>query len=521
MIRLFAPFGLSHTWSARSLGTPVANVRARPRNFHIENQSFDRAVCEADVGGFEQHWVRGTQMAFVFYDLETTGTATAFDQILQFAAIRTDNALNVLETFNIRCRLLPYVVPSPGALLVTGVEVTDLIGAPLSHFEMMRQIHSKMTEWSAGGAIFIGWNSMRFDEIMLRQGYYQTLLPIYQTNTNGNGRADLMRMAQVVSACLPNSIVVPRDASGKRIFKLGAVAEANAVALNNAHEAMSDTQAVLEIAGLMRRAAPKLWDALIANARKAAPLRLIRDNSVLLLSESYWGAPYNFIVAPIAANVTNSNEWGVFDLQFDPLPFLNADEAALRNAIDGKVKRIRRVSTNAQPSLLSLEFAPDDIRGGRLPITTYLARAQAVREQPDFCRRVGRLLADRYTDQTPPCYVEDKIYSSFAASVDEVRMRNFQGCGWPKRRAIIDTLEDDRFRELGNRVFASERFDLLSDEEGRQWRSWRHDRLLANGDVPWLTIPAARAQLNELKDSSSDSHECLNSLDRFLKQLCP
>ena len=46
-------------------------------------------------------------MPYVFYDTETTGTETPFDQILQFAAIRTDDALNELERFNIRCRLLP------------------------------------------------------------------------------------------------------------------------------------------------------------------------------------------------------------------------------------------------------------------------------------------------------------------------------------------------------------------------------------------------------------------------------
>jgi len=32
-------------------------------------------------------------MGFVFYDTETTGTNTAFDQILQFAAVRTDDDL--------------------------------------------------------------------------------------------------------------------------------------------------------------------------------------------------------------------------------------------------------------------------------------------------------------------------------------------------------------------------------------------------------------------------------------------
>ena len=52
-------------------------------------------------------------MSFVFYDTETTGTDTAFDQILQFAAIRTDHELRELERFEIRCRLLPHVVPSP------------------------------------------------------------------------------------------------------------------------------------------------------------------------------------------------------------------------------------------------------------------------------------------------------------------------------------------------------------------------------------------------------------------------
>ena len=56
-------------------------------------------------------------MAYVFYDTETTGIDTTFDQILQFAAIRTDEDLNELDRFEIRCRLLPHVIPAPGALL--------------------------------------------------------------------------------------------------------------------------------------------------------------------------------------------------------------------------------------------------------------------------------------------------------------------------------------------------------------------------------------------------------------------
>ncbi|WP_170518776.1 exonuclease domain-containing protein [Ruegeria atlantica] len=60
-------------------------------------------------------------MTFIFYDTETTGTDTTFDQVLQFAAILTDADLNELDRFETRCRLLPHVIPAPGALLTTRV----------------------------------------------------------------------------------------------------------------------------------------------------------------------------------------------------------------------------------------------------------------------------------------------------------------------------------------------------------------------------------------------------------------
>lgn len=56
-------------------------------------------------------------MAFIFYDTETTGTDPAFDQILQIAAIRTDEELEITDSFDLRCRLRPYVIPSIGALI--------------------------------------------------------------------------------------------------------------------------------------------------------------------------------------------------------------------------------------------------------------------------------------------------------------------------------------------------------------------------------------------------------------------
>ena len=127
---------------------------------------------------------------YVFYDTETTGTLTAYDQILQFGAIRTDEDLKEIGRFEIRCRLMPHIVPAPKALEVTGVTPEMLIDPSLpSHYEAMRKIHETLSAWSP--TVFVGFNSIAFDEPLLRQAFYQTLQPIYLTNTGGNSRADM------------------------------------------------------------------------------------------------------------------------------------------------------------------------------------------------------------------------------------------------------------------------------------------------------------------------------------------
>ena len=114
-------------------------------------------------------------MVFVFYDTETTGTDTAFDQILQFGAIRTDGDLNEIDRVEVRCCLQAHIVPAPMALKVTGITPRMLLDPALpSHHEArrcdaMRQVHAKLSDWSP--SIFVGYNSISFDENLLRQAF--------------------------------------------------------------------------------------------------------------------------------------------------------------------------------------------------------------------------------------------------------------------------------------------------------------------------------------------------------------
>ena len=59
---------------------------------------------------------------YLFYDIETTGLNKAFDQVLSFAAIRTDPGLNEIERHTITVKLRPDIIPSPGAILTNRIQ---------------------------------------------------------------------------------------------------------------------------------------------------------------------------------------------------------------------------------------------------------------------------------------------------------------------------------------------------------------------------------------------------------------
>ena len=220
-------------------------------------------------------------MTFVFYDTETTGTNTTFDQILQFGAVKADHELRELDRFEIRCRLLPYVVLAPGAMRVTGVTVDQLTDPDLpSHYEMVRAIKAKLEEWSP--AIFIAHNSMTFDEHLLRQALYKTLHPPYLTNTNGNSRSDSLRIMQAVNLFQPDIFSVPADAKGRPTFKLDMLAPANGFSHVTAHDAMGDVEAMIHMCRILAERAGKHWSNFVRFAQKAAVLTFAEEDQVFI-----------------------------------------------------------------------------------------------------------------------------------------------------------------------------------------------------------------------------------------------
>ena len=161
---------------------------------------------------------------FVFYDLETTGTSPAYDQPLQFAAIRTDANLQELERVEFKCRLAPHILPAPYALVVTSVNPVELVNPNLPNlFEFSQMLQELIARWAP--ATWIGYNTIKFDEPMLRQTFYQNLQPqIYSTQMDGNDRLDVLSFVQTVFVKDRSLLDWPLNEKGKISFKLDMLA---------------------------------------------------------------------------------------------------------------------------------------------------------------------------------------------------------------------------------------------------------------------------------------------------------
>jgi exodeoxyribonuclease-1 len=437
-------------------------------------------------------------MGFVFYDTETTGTDAAFDQILQFAAIHTDPELRELDRFEIRCRLSPHIVPSPGAMRVTKLEAARLFDTSLhSHYEMVCQIRAKLLAWSP--ALFIGYNSLQFDEHLLRQAFYKSLHPPYLTNSNRNSRSDALRMVQAASLFAPNALTFPVADDGQFIFKLDQVAPLNGFAHNHAHDALADVEATIFLCRMIIEKAPELWSAFMRFSQKAAVADHISSEPIFSFSDFYFGKPYSWLVSTIGSNEKNSSEFYVYNLSIDPETLIELSDEDLVSRLNASPKPVRRLKSNACPIIMTTEDAPAIATGLQIGSVELTRRAEFLRDRDEFRARLISAFQSTKDEPTVSPHLERQLYDAFFLKGDEALMERFHGVPWEERPAIIAAFKDRRLKRIGQRLIFLERPDLLPDNERTQY-----DRAIAarigkdDPESSWLTLPRALAELDEL-----------------------
>ena len=448
-------------------------------------------------------------MAIVFYDAETTGTNTAFDQILQFAAIRTDSALNEIDRFEARCRLQPHIVPAPAAMRLTGRTIAQITDRALpTHYEMVRAVRAKLLSWSP--TLFVAYNSYRFDEHMLRQALYQTLHPCFLTNTNRNHRTDVMCMVQAASIYAPDALAIPVGETGAPGFSLERVARANGLAHAGAHDAMADAEATIHLCRLLSERAPEIWSNFMRLSQKAAVIDLLNDEPVLSRSAVYGTRRYSWLVTALGPNTENGSEHYVFELGHDPDALRELSDEQLEDLVRSLPKPVHTVKCNGSPILMPADDAPDFAPSKALGMAELERRAAILRSDPALRARLIAIYELTRESCPPSVHVEERIYDGFAGREDEARMETFHNVPWEQRAGIVSQFEDQRLVELGRRLIYMERPDVLTGGQ-RQWAARAIARRIVGqeGGVPWLTVDRAIEEAGGLLAAAPDADRAL------------
>jgi exodeoxyribonuclease-1 len=451
-------------------------------------------------------------MNFAFYDLETTGVSPAFDQPLQFAAILTDADFNEIERVNLRCRLAPNIIPSPKALVVTGLHPPQLLDPTLpNYFEFTQSLAQLVKNWSP--AIWTGFNSIRFDEEILRQAFYQNLQPdIFATQINGNTRFDIMTAVYAVWCRRPDLFEWPVDETDKIRFNLDRLAPLNGFEGHNAHDALGDVEATIFIGRRIAEHEPDLWAELLSNQNKAHVQSLLERFVPLELVSRFGGGPPKATIGCLCGySSSNPNQAFFFDLDAaDPSELITSAEDMLAIQLETMPRIIRSVSINKSPPLLKAQAATEE----------QARRATLIADAPQFRERLARVMAARYPQllDTASLPVEKRIFGGFYTWADKALLKEFQAADWWHRQEIVSSFEDVRLRQLGHRLIAFYAKDLLSEDEQRQYEDWRRERWDApdQREAEWMSIEKAHKALNELKTEAVHDRDMLDEIELFL-----
>ena len=227
--------------------------------------------------------------SFFFYDLETTGISPARDRIMQLGGQRTDLDLRPLgQPVNVRLKLTADILPSPDAILLTGLSPLENDGLNEAEFS---QIFNG--DIASPGTIFSGFNNVRFDDEFMRYLNYRNFYDAYSWHWKDNSsRWDLLDVIRMTRALRPDGINWPFNEEGKPSNTLLLMSSANKLKHANAHDALSDTLATIEVARLLKEKTAEAFDYLLSLRSKQSLISLIEGNDSLIYTSSHYSSDF-------------------------------------------------------------------------------------------------------------------------------------------------------------------------------------------------------------------------------------
>lgn len=471
----------------------------------------------------------------LWHDYETFGLDPRWDRPSQFAAIRTDLDFNQIgEPMMWYCRPADDYLPSPSACLVTGVTPQKCLQEGLPEVEFMALINEQM---SNPGTCSLGYNSLRFDDEFTRFGLYRNLFDVYAREwQGGNSRWDLIDLVRTAAAIRPEGINWPRNEAGELVLKLDQLAPANGIEHTNAHDALADVRTTIELARLLKKSQPRLYNYVFQLKHKAqvwGQLDLQMRKPVLHVSSTYGRENgYLSLVGAFAKHPSNNNGVLVFDLRQDPRIWQGYSSAQLQELLfsrkdllplDAVRPAVKEIQVNKCPVVSPLQTLSDDqAKAFSVNKTECQKHLQYLREDLTLCEALSQAYSNR-----PDFPVVDPDAGLYGGGFFNDKDRKLMERVHQSDPSIWSEGEfsftDNRLEAMLFRLKARNYLHLLSGDEMQAWEAFRSERLLDASASGARTYEHFAKELNELGQKIKDPAQIaiLEELHMYAESIYP
>ncbi|MDR3492535.1 MAG: exonuclease domain-containing protein [Gammaproteobacteria bacterium] len=462
---------------------------------------------------------------YLFYDIETTGLNKCFDQVLQFAAIRTDLNLQEIERHEFKIKLNPDTVPSPYALITHHISVKET-PQDLNEFVAIKKIHALLNEPET---ISIGYNTLGFDDEFLRFSFYRNLLPPYTHQyANNCSRMDLYPIAAMYYL-FKNELLKWPSLEGTPTLKLEYINAENNLVKGKSHDAMVDVEVTLALAKIFFKA-QDMWKYVTSYFDKKIdkerflqlPESFKTPETALpeaLFVEGIFGANQNFICPAIFLGehfyYKNLSLWLRLDTENLSL---TTDETIAENTWV-----IRKKWGEPGLCLPPKERFMQALSAKR---QTLLAQNKLwLLEHPELLKKIISYHRNfRYPEQ-PNADIQARLYlNGFWSAEEENACRRFHQLNAKDKSLLVETLKNNQLRTLALRILGRNYSDELTENQSQQFAQYFQKIKSSQDDIidfrgeKRLTPAVALQDILELrkKELTQVQHELLNELEIYL-----
>ncbi|MDD1794728.1 exodeoxyribonuclease I [Enterovibrio makurazakiensis] len=424
---------------------------------------------------------------FFFFDYETFGISPALDRPCQFAGVRTDKDFNIIgEPLVIYCQPPNDYLPQPEACLITGITPQTAVSRGLPEPEFIAKIHE---QFSQPGTCSVGYNNIRFDDEVSRYTLYRNFFDPYGWSwQNGNSRWDLLDAMRAAYALRPDGIEWPENQEGFTSFKLEHLSVANGIEHANAHDAMADVIATIEMAKKFKQAQPRLFDYLYTHRNKnklTALIDIVAMKPLVHVSGMFGTERGNTSwVVPVAWHPDNKNAVIAVDLALDPTPLFDLDADALRERLytkradlahDELPAPIKLIHINKCPVLAEAKtLRPEDAERLGIDRQFCLENLKKLQAHPEVREKLVALYAEK-PEYATSNNVDAELYNGFFSPSDRSTMDIIRQTK-PENLAALDIkVSDQRIKPLLFRYRARNFSWTLTDSEQKNWHLHRRD----------------------------------------------